>query len=131
MQKEKLEMLRHSLAHVMAASVSELYPGVKLAIGPSTDDGFYYDFDFGTSSTDLKSYVYRSFSFTQEIDARLTNRTGIFFSTKIELEENGKLDWDRWTEFLLMNRETFWFRTSLSFQTKKQLFIVREWAIPY
>jgi len=82
-----------------------------------------YDFKFGTVSTNLKSYVYRRFSFTQEINARLTDRTGIFFSSKIELEENGKLDWDKWTEFLLMSRETFWFRTSLSFQAKKQLFI--------
>lgn len=37
--------MRHSAAHVMAAAVSRLYPGVKLDIGPSTDDGFYYDFD--------------------------------------------------------------------------------------
>jgi threonyl-tRNA synthetase len=38
-------MMRHSTAHVMAAAVCHLYEGVKLDIGPSTDDGFYYDFD--------------------------------------------------------------------------------------
>ena len=43
MQSE--ELLRHSAAHVMAAAVCRLYPGVQLDIGPSTDDGFYYDFD--------------------------------------------------------------------------------------
>jgi len=40
-----LEMLRHSTAHVMAAAVCRLYNDVQLDIGPSTDDGFYYDFD--------------------------------------------------------------------------------------
>ena len=37
--------MRHSLAHVMAQAVAELFPGVKLAIGPAIDNGFYYDFD--------------------------------------------------------------------------------------
>lgn len=47
MDKEELSKLRHSTAHIMAQAVKELYPGVKLAIGPATEDGFYYDFDFG------------------------------------------------------------------------------------
>ncbi len=42
-----IETLRHSLSHILAASVVELYPEVKLAIGPAIDNGFYYDFDFG------------------------------------------------------------------------------------
>ncbi len=37
--------MRHSLAHVMAQAVAELFPGVKLAIGPVIENGFYYDFD--------------------------------------------------------------------------------------
>jgi threonyl-tRNA synthetase len=40
-----LERMRHSTAHVMAAAVCRLYDNVQLDIGPSTDDGFYYDFD--------------------------------------------------------------------------------------
>ncbi len=39
-----LEILRHSAAHLMAAAVVELYPGAEYAIGPSIEDGFYYDF---------------------------------------------------------------------------------------
>src|SRR5712691_10312715 len=41
---EGLHVLRHSTAHVMAQAVCDLYPGAKYAIGPSIDDGFYYDF---------------------------------------------------------------------------------------
>lgn len=47
MSEQNLEMLRHSLAHVLAAAVKELYPDVKLAIGPAIENGFYYDIDFG------------------------------------------------------------------------------------
>jgi len=46
MPNDNLEILRHSLSHVMAAAVKELYPDVKFAIGPAIDNGFYYDFDF-------------------------------------------------------------------------------------
>ncbi len=43
---EGLEILRHSTSHVMAMAVRELFPGVKVTIGPAVKDGFYYDFDY-------------------------------------------------------------------------------------
>jgi len=46
-EKNNIEVIRHSLSHVLAAAVKELYPDVKFAIGPAIDTGFYYDFDFG------------------------------------------------------------------------------------
>lgn len=44
--EEGLNILRHSTSHVMAMAVRELFPGVKVTIGPSIEYGFYYDFDF-------------------------------------------------------------------------------------
>jgi threonyl-tRNA synthetase len=44
--KEGLEILRHSASHVMAMAVKELFPGVKVTIGPAIENGFYYDFDY-------------------------------------------------------------------------------------
>jgi threonyl-tRNA synthetase len=41
-----LQLIRHDAAHVLAAAVMELYPGVKISIGPPIEDGFYYDFEF-------------------------------------------------------------------------------------
>jgi len=41
-----LELIRHDAAHVLAEAVLELYPGVKISIGPPIADGFYYDFEF-------------------------------------------------------------------------------------
>src|SRR3954468_5116292 len=43
---EALELIRHDAAHVMATAVLELYPGVKISIGPPIADGLYYDFEF-------------------------------------------------------------------------------------
>ena len=40
-----VEKMRHSLAHVLAQAVAELFPGVKFGIGPAIENGFYYDFD--------------------------------------------------------------------------------------
>jgi len=42
----KMETIRHSLAHILAAAVQELYPGTKFGIGPAIENGFYYDFEF-------------------------------------------------------------------------------------
>ena len=42
---EKLHMMRHSLAHVLAKAIMKIYPKTKLTIGPAIDDGFYYDID--------------------------------------------------------------------------------------
>jgi threonyl-tRNA synthetase len=44
--EEALSLIRHDAAHVLAEAVLELYPGVKISIGPAIENGFYYDFDF-------------------------------------------------------------------------------------
>ncbi|MBU0612195.1 threonine--tRNA ligase [Patescibacteria group bacterium] len=49
---EKLHNLRHSLAHLMAAAVIEMYPDTKATIGPVIEDGFYYDFEFKSPISD-------------------------------------------------------------------------------
>src|SRR5437867_3901670 len=43
---DALAVLRHSSAHLLAEAVRHLYPGVKVAIGPPIENGFYYDFEF-------------------------------------------------------------------------------------
>jgi threonyl-tRNA synthetase len=43
---ESLALIRHDAAHVLASAVMELWPGVKISIGPAIDSGFYYDFEF-------------------------------------------------------------------------------------
>lgn len=50
-QAQELEIKRHSLAHILAAAVLKLYPETKFGIGPTIENGFYYDFDFTTPLT--------------------------------------------------------------------------------
>jgi threonyl-tRNA synthetase len=48
--KINLEKIRHSCAHLMAHAVMDLYPDVKIAIGPTINNGFYYDFEFNPNN---------------------------------------------------------------------------------
>jgi threonyl-tRNA synthetase len=50
--KEAVDILRHSTAHVMAQAVQKLYPDAKLTIGPTVEEGFYYDIDMPPVSED-------------------------------------------------------------------------------
>jgi threonyl-tRNA synthetase len=49
--EDALALVRHDAAHVLAAAMLELYPGVKISIGPAIENGFYYDFDFPAGVT--------------------------------------------------------------------------------
>lgn len=54
---EQVEKMRHTLSHVLAAAVQELYPTTTFGVGPAIENGFYYDIDFGdtkVSDADLK-----------------------------------------------------------------------------
>ena len=49
--QEGKDAVRHSVSHVLAAAVKRLFPEAKIAIGPSIDNGFYYDFDIEKAFT--------------------------------------------------------------------------------
>ena len=50
-EDERLEIMRHSAAHIMAEAVQSIFPDVKFGIGPAIENGFYYDFDLPRSLT--------------------------------------------------------------------------------
>ena len=49
--RDALDLIRHDTAHVLATAVLELFPGVKISIGPPIEQGFYYDFEFPPGTT--------------------------------------------------------------------------------
>jgi len=74
--REALETLRHDASHVMAQAVQELFPGTQVTIGPSIEDGFYYDFardepfsldDLATIEARMKEIVDRDEPITREV----------------------------------------------------------------
>jgi threonyl-tRNA synthetase len=74
-----LELIRHDAAHVMAEAVQELYPGTQVTIGPTIENGFYYDFfrnepfttdDLPQIEAKMKEIVKRNAPFTKEVWSR-------------------------------------------------------------
>lgn len=71
-----INKIRHSLAHLLAMAVKVKYPKAKLGIGPIIENGFYYDFDFGTETPDeaslldlekdIKSLISQNITFSRE-----------------------------------------------------------------
>ncbi len=76
--KEGKDILRHSAAHIMACAVKRIFPKVKIAIGPSIENGFYYDFDdikistedFPKIETEMKKIIKEKLQFTKNIIKR-------------------------------------------------------------
>ena len=72
---EALELIRHDAAHVLAEAVQALYPGTQVTIGPSIENGFYYDFarnepftpeDFPAIEAKMREIVGRDATFVRE-----------------------------------------------------------------
>ena len=72
---EALEMIRHDAAHVLAEAVQELFPGTQVTIGPSIENGFYYDFarneaftpeDFPAIEAKMREIIARNAAFQRE-----------------------------------------------------------------
>ncbi len=78
---EQLELGRHSLAHVLAKAVQELFDNVELAIGPAIDTGFYYDFDLPHAITDA------DFSAIEAKMSEILRRKEIFTRKELSKEE--------------------------------------------
>src|SRR5580658_7127758 len=73
---DALELIRHDAAHVLAEAVQELYPGTQVTIGPSIENGFYYDFarnepftpeDFPAIEAKMREIVGRGARFEREV----------------------------------------------------------------
>lgn len=104
---ESLHILRHSTSHIMAQAVQSLFPNAKLAIGPATENGFYYDFDLtdGYSFTEedlskieekMKEILKQNLSFEkyviENVDAKITEFKSQGEIYKAELLEEHRKD---------------------------------------
>src|SRR3954447_10480146 len=99
---DALDVIRHDAAHVLATAVLELYPGVKISIGPAIENGFYYDFEFpdGVTISDadfpaieakMAEHVAADEAFVREdigVDAALERFRGEHQDYKVELVED-------------------------------------------
>ncbi|MEA3272493.1 MAG: threonine--tRNA ligase [Patescibacteria group bacterium] len=80
-----LNTLRHSTAHIIAAAVQELYPGTKFGIGPTIENGFYYDFDFPREITE------KDLSKIEKKAREIIKRDEFFVRKEMSIDEAVKL----------------------------------------
>lgn len=92
-EPDGLAILRHSSAHVLAAAVKKLFPGVKVAIGPAIDSGFYYDFDYERP-------------FTQEDLAQIENEMAKIAAARLPFIHSS-MDRDEAAQKFLSQNETY------------------------
>ncbi len=99
---DALALIRHDAAHVLAAAVTELYPGVKVSIGPAIERGFYYDFefpegvvisedDFAAIEAQMRKHIKAGEGFTRQeisVDDALARFRGEQQDYKVELIED-------------------------------------------
>ena len=114
-----IEIKRHSLSHIMAAAIKELWPDAKLAIGPAIENGFYYDVDFGETKiveADLKAIekkmaflIKQNLKFEQtekEIDAALAEEAANKEIYKAELISDLKKQGEKMVSFYTVGKFT-------------------------
>ena len=104
---EKIEIIRHSLSHIMALVIKELYPKTKFGIGPAIRDGFYYDFDLKQSITlddlpkiekRMKEIIKKDIKFEKELISKKEAQE-IFKEQPYKLEIIKKIEEDKITIF--------------------------------
>jgi len=135
MAKNTLETKRHSLAHLLAAAVKELYPQAKLAIGPAIDNGFYYDIDFGDhkfSDNELsvleekmKQLIIAKLEFVREerdVDAALAEMQAAGEVYKEELIKDLKAQGELKVSFYNINRIERWLKEN---EDKLKLIVIK------
>src|SRR5260370_40622631 len=83
--KRSLELIRHDCAHVLAEAVQSLWTGTQVTIGPTIENGFYYDFfrnepftpeDFGPIEKKMREIIARDKPFTKKIWSREQTKQG-------------------------------------------------------
>lgn len=94
-QKDNLSTMRHSCEHVLHQAMAELFPGLKRAMGPATDEGFYHDFDYeGKVSEDDFPKIEKRMLEIIKADLPITRKEiSISESKKMFRDNPYKLDW--------------------------------------
>jgi len=93
-KKEDLEALRHSTEHILTQAMLKLYPGIKMAMGPAIENGFYFDFQYDDPSTDSASPTSTSsvFALSKRSASKGSPQAGSRQAHKISEEDFPKIE---------------------------------------
>ncbi len=95
--EEGKQIYRHSTSHVMAHAVKKLFPEAKVAIGPSIQDGFYYDFDIE------KTFTPEDISAIEKEMDTLTKKNSPFVRKEISKQEALQIVLRTWASLIRSN----------------------------
>ena len=93
-ETERVDRMRHTLSHVMATALTEMYPGIQFGVGPAIKDGFYYDVDLSRVKTKNDEVVKISDADLSKIEKKM--REVIARGFKMQYSEKSRaeaLDW--------------------------------------
>lgn len=93
-EAERVDRMRHTLSHVMATALTEMYPGIQFGVGPAIKDGFYYDVDLSRVKTKNDEVVKISDADLSKIEKKM--REVIVRGFKMQYSEKSRaeaLDW--------------------------------------
>ena len=93
-EAERVDRMRHTLSHVMATALTEMYPGIQFGVGPAIKDGFYYDVDLSRVKTKNDEVVQISDADLSKIEKKM--REVIARGFKMQYSEKSRaeaLDW--------------------------------------
>ena len=93
-ETERVDRMRHTLSHVMATALTEMYPGIRFGVGPAIKDGFYYDVDLSRVKTKNDEVVKISDADLSKIEKKM--REVIARGFKMQYSEKSRaeaLDW--------------------------------------
>ena len=93
-EAERVDRMRHTLSHVMATALTEMYPGIQFGVGPAIKDGFYYDVDLSRVKTKNDEVVKISDADLSKIEKKM--REVIARGFKMQYSEKSRaeaLDW--------------------------------------
>lgn len=94
MNEDKLHMMRHSVAHIMASAIKDIWPKAKFGVGPVIEDGFYYDIDLGDETISEAN-----FSKIEKMMYKIIKRGDLF--ERIEMPIDRAIEWAK------QNKQTY------------------------
>ncbi|MBN1560212.1 hypothetical protein JW998_08175 [candidate division KSB1 bacterium] len=81
----------------------------------------YVDYDFEDSNVQTRSFVFRKFAMTDSLECKLLPNASFYIDYRLQMEENGQLDWEHWAQNIVAQRTNQWFHFFIKYRMRRYL----------